>query len=282
WIDAASHDLLELLAQEIATLPILIVLAYRPPELLRLQAPRIEALDHFTRVNLAPLTEAEATQAMQAKLAQLLPERKGAATHQLIARIIEKAQGNTFYVEELLNYLRDRGIDPQDSAATAALDLPSSLHTLILSRIDQLSARQQAELKVASVIGRLFRFAWLHGAYPVLGQPERLKADLAELAKLELTPLDTPEPELTYLFKHIVTQEVAYASLTEEARAALHEQLATYLEQLAGDETDRYVDLLAYHYERSDNLAKKQEYLRRAGEAAAARYANNVAIEYLS
>ncbi|HJZ49889.1 MAG TPA: tetratricopeptide repeat protein, partial [Roseiflexaceae bacterium] len=82
--------------------------------------------------------------------------------------------------------------------------------------------------------------------------------------------------------KHIVTQEVAYASLTEEARAALHEQLATYLEQLAGDETDRYVDLLAYHYERSDNLAKKREYLRRAGEAAAARYANNVAIEYLS
>src|SRR5262249_9395319 len=127
-----------------------------------------------------------------------------------------------------------------------------------------------------------FRFAWLHGAYPVLGQPERLKADLAELARLDITPLDTPEPELAYLFKHIVTQEVAYASLTEEARSALHEQLAAYLEQLAGDEPDRYVDLLAYHYERSDNLPKKRHYLRRAGEAAAARYANAAAIDYLS
>jgi adenylate cyclase len=271
WIDAVSHDL-----------PVLILLAYRPPELLRLQAPRIEALEHFTRAELAPLTDAEATQAIRAKLAQLLPERKGVASPALIARITEKAQGNPFYIEELLNYLRDRGIDPQDTAALAQLDLPSSLHTLILSRIDQLSARQQAELRVASVIGRLFRFAHLHGAYPVLGAPEPLRADLYELAKLELTPLDTPEPELAYLFKHIVTQEVAYESLTAQARASLHEQFAAYLEQLAGDDdAERYLDLLAFHYERSDNLPKKRAYLRRAGEAATARFANQAALDYL-
>jgi adenylate cyclase len=282
WIDALSHELLERVAQEITALPVLIVLAYRPPELLRLQAPRIEALDHFTRIGLTPLTEAEAAQAIRAKLAQLLPERKGTATAALIERITAKAQGTPFYIEELLNYLHDRGLDPQDSGSIEALDLPSSLHTLILSRIDQLSARQQAELKVASVIGRLFRFADLHGAYPLLGAPEPLRTDLEELARLELTPLDTPEPELAYLFKHIVTQEVAYESLTAQARATLHEQLAVYLERLAEDNIDRYVDLLAYHYDRSDNLAKKREYLRRAGEAAAARFANDAAINYLS
>jgi adenylate cyclase len=282
WIDALSHDLLERVAQSITDLPVLIVLAYRPPELLRLQVPRIEALPHFTRVELAPLMDSEAAQIIRAKLAQLLPERKGAATPALIARITAKAQGNPFYVEELLNYLRDRGIDPQDTTALQSLDLPSSLHTLLLSRIDQLSARQQAELKVASVIGRLFAFAHLHGAFPVLGAPEPLKADLDELAKLELTPLDTPEPELAYLFKHIVTQEVAYASLTAQARASLHEQLAAYLERLAGDEAERYLDLLAFHYDRSDNLAKKRYFLRRAGEAAAARFANQVALDYLS
>ena len=90
-------------------------------------------------------------------------------------------------------YRRDCGIDPLDSAAIAQFDLPASLHTPILSRIDQLSTRQQAALKLASVIGRLFQFAWLHGAYPILGAPEGLKADLDELARLELTPLDTPE-----------------------------------------------------------------------------------------
>jgi adenylate cyclase len=109
WIDALSYDLLELVAQAIRELPVLIVLAYRAPELLRLQAPRIEKLEHFTRVELAPLTAVEAAQAIRAKLAQLLPEHKGAATPTLIARITAKAQGNPFYVEELLNYLRDPG-----------------------------------------------------------------------------------------------------------------------------------------------------------------------------
>jgi predicted ATPase/class 3 adenylate cyclase len=282
WIDAASHDLLEQVARAIVDLPILIVLAYRPPELLRLQTSRVEALSHFTRVSLAPLTDAEATQAIRAKLAQLWPERTGILTLALTARITGKAQGNPFYVEELLNYLRDRGIDPQDAMAIAKLELPSSLHTLILSRIDQLSAQQQVELRVASVIGRLFQFAWLHGAYPVLGKAARLKADLSELARLDLTPLDTPEPELTYLFKHIVTQEVAYESLTAGARTALHEQLAAFLEAQAGDDDSRFVELLAYHYERSDNRPKKRMYLRRAGEAAAARFANDAALAYLS
>jgi len=109
-----------------------------------------------------------------------------------------------------------------------------------------------------------------------------LRADLDALARLDLTPLDTPEPELTYLFKHIVTQEVTYESLTAQARAGLHEQLAAYREQVAGDDTDRFVDLLAYHYNRSDNLPKKRHFVRRAGMAAAARFANDAAVDYLS
>jgi tetratricopeptide (TPR) repeat protein len=282
WIDVASRDMLERIAQAIPDLPVLIVLAYRPPDLRRLQTPRIEAVPHFTHIALGPLTAEEAEQVIRAKLAQLLPERKGVATPALIRRIAERAQGNPFYVEELLNYLRDRGIDPQDTAAIEVLDLPASLHSLILSRIDQLSTRQQAELKVASVIGRLFRFAWLNGAYPTLGDVAPLKADLDELARLELTPLDTPDPELAYLFKHIVTQEVAYNSLTAAARATLHEQLAHYLEQLAYNMTERSLDLLAYHYDRSDNLAKRREYLWRAGRAAEQRFANDAALGYLS
>ena len=267
----ASHELLEMVARAVVDAPVLIMLAYRPPELQRLQSPRVEALEHFTHVELEALSADESEQVIQAKLAQLLPARRGAAPPTLVARVTARAQGNPFYIEELLHYLHDRGIDSLDEAATAALDLPASLHTLILSRIDQLSARQQATLKVASVIGRLFRFAHLHGAYPILGAPEPLRADLDELSRLELTPLHTPEPELAYLFKHIVTQEVAYESLTAQARATLHEQLAAYLERLAGDDVDRYLDLLAFHYDRSDNLAKKRRYLRRAGSSARSR-----------
>ena len=282
WIDPTSHDLLELLAKESATLPVLFVLAYRPPELLRLQPPRVEALPHFTRLTLAPLTGEETAQVVRSKLAQLLPDRRGLVTPTLIERIMARAEGNPFYVEELLNYLHDRGIDPTDLAALEVLELPASLHSLILSRIDQLTTGQQITLKVASVIGRLVRFAWLHGAYPDLGPAPLLREDLDELSRLELTPLDTPEPELTYLFKHVVTQEVAYENLAQATRATLHEQLAAYLEGRAGKDAAADVDLLAYHYERSANAAKAGTYLRQAGEAAAARYANAAAVDYLT
>lgn len=281
WVDALSHELLVELAHAIAELPVLLLLAYRPPELQRLQAPQVEGLPHFTRVELGLLGPADAEQLIRAKLAQLLPERAGAVPPALVERIATRAQGNPFYLEELLNYLHDRGIQLGDDAALDALELPASLHSLVLSRIDQLATRQQVVLQMASVIGRRFRYAWLREAYPAFGEPEALRADLDELARLELTPLDTPEPELAYLFKHIVTLDVAYAALAAALRAELHAQFAAYLELQAGDESDAVVDVLAFHYERSGELGKARHYLRRAGELAAARYANQAALEYL-
>ncbi len=278
WIDAVSHDLLEQVARATASLPVLILLAYRPPDLPRLQAPRVQALPHFTEIALPELNAAEAEQAIRAKLSQLFPERGGAVPAVLIEGVTARAQGNPFYVEELLNYLHDRGLDPRDPADLARIDLPDSLHRLILSRIDQLTARQQLVIKVASIIGRVFQFLHLLGYYPSFGQPDRLKADLDELKRLDLTPLDTPEPELAYLFKHIVTREVAYTSLSHETRVALHEQFGRYLEGAFPERPP--LDLLAHHYGCSDNLAKKREYLRRAGDAARAAYANDAAIDY--
>lgn len=276
WIDPASLDLLEAIAHAVADLPVLVMLAYRPLESVPDALRRIERLPHFTRVSLAELDETEVEQLIRAKLAQSMPEHGGRVPAALIARITARAQGNPFYAEELLNYVRDRGLDPHDAAA---LELPDSLQRLILSRIDQLDDRQRIVLKVASVIGRLFRFSWLHGYYPALGTPEAVKAELAGLARLDLTPLDQPEPEPAYLFKHVVTQEVTYASMGQAMREDLHERLARYLEGLGAE---RHLDLLAYHYARSANTAKTREYLRRAGDAAAARFANVEAIEYLS
>lgn len=291
WMDPASHDLLEALAHASAGLPVLIVLAYRPLEFERLceQMRRVETLPHFTKISLTELRAAEAEQAIRAKLAQLFPERGTSALPMLIERVTARAQGNPFFAEELLNYMHDRGIDPGNVTALVTLELPASLHSLILSRIDQLTPQQQFVLKVASVIGRVFRFAYLHGYYPALGEPKALKGDLDILAHLDLTPLDHPEPELTYLYKHIVTRDVAYESLAYATRAALHEQFAVFLEARLEEQhvedaiaSSLLLDLLAYHYDHSENVVKKREYLRRAGEAAAARYANLEAIDYLS
>jgi tetratricopeptide (TPR) repeat protein len=208
---------------------------------------------------------------VRAKLTQLYPARGGALPAGLVEALMSRAQGNPFYLEELLNYVRDRGLDPSD---IQNIELPDSLHTLILSRIDQLSEAEKTTLRVASIVGRLFRAKWLTGYYPELGSFPQVKAALDELDKLEITPLDS-EPELTYLFKHIVTHEVTYESLPFATRARLHEQLAVYLESV-----DAPVETIAFHYLRSENKAKQMEYLRKAGEASQKNFANDAALEY--
>lgn len=274
WLDPLSHELMEEIGRTLGDLPVMLVLAYRPPQLERLQAPRVSRLTYFTEITLADFTTQEAERLIQLKLGNL------EVPHELVERITSRAQGNPFYIEELLNYLHEQGFDPNDPQALKRLDLPTSLHSLILSRIDQLTESQKSLVKVASVIGRLFRAAWLWGVYPDLGEPVNIRADLEILSRMELIPLDTPEPELTYLFKHVVTQEVAYESLPYATRSILHEHLAWYLERVYRDILDQYIDLLAFHYERSQNTDKKKEYLRKAGEAAQADYANETAISY--
>jgi class 3 adenylate cyclase/predicted ATPase len=278
WIDALSHDLLEGLAKALAGHAVCFVLAYRPPQLQRLEAPRLETLPQFTRVELHELTVAEAESAVRAKLLQLYPARGGALPAGLVEALMRRAQGNPFYLEELLNYVRDRGLDPSD---IQNIELPDSLHTLILSRIDQLSEHEKTTLRVASIVGRLFRAKWLTGYYPELGSFPQVKAALDALSGLDITPLDSPEPELAYLFKHIVTHEVTYESLPFATRAKLHEQLARYLESIvAASHELPLLDTIAYHYLRSENKEKQIEYLRKAGEAAQKDYANDAALEY--
>jgi adenylate cyclase len=280
WIDSASHDLLERVARAIPELPVLIVLAYRPPEIVRIQEPRVETLPYFTRLRLSELSPAQIEQALRAKLAQLYPELRGVMPKTLVERVIFQAQGNPFFAEELINYLHDRDLNLRDQATLDKIELPNSLNSLVISRIDQLAASQQHTIKVASVVGRLFPFKHLLGYYPELGEPPGVKSDLDVLAACELTPLDTPEPELAYLFKHLITHEVAYELLTHAARARLHEQYATYLEARAGEGIETMLDQLAYHYELSENPLKKREYLIKAGQAAQRHYANDAAIDY--
>ena len=279
WLDPLSHDLLEVISRAIADLPVLIVLAYRPPQLDIRMAPRVRQLFYFTEISLTDLPAEEIEQLVAFKLSQIYGEA-AKVPKALTEKISLRAEGNPFYIEELLNYLHDRNIDLGQAEALAQIDLPDSLYSLILSRIDQLTENQKTILKVASVIGRLFRAAVLWGVYTQFGGQERIQKDLDALSTLELTPLDTPEPELAYIFKHILTQEVAYETLSFATRAMLHDQIGQYLENNYREVLDQYVDLLAYHFERSENRPKKREYLLKAAEAAQTNYANAAAITY--
>lgn len=276
WLDPLSQDLIEVVGRAITDLPVLLLLAYRPAGA---PARLMQALPRVTEVRLTDFTPDEAAQLIGLKLQRFFGPGV-AAPPALVERLTARAQGNPFYIEELLNYLRDRQVALDDEAGLDHLELPASLQSLILSRIDQLSESQKSTLKVASVIGRLFRATMLWGAYPQLGSLEQIKADLQQLHRLDLTPLDVPEPELVYLFKHVITQEVAYESLPFATRAFLHEQIGLYLEQAPSEVREQMLDLLAHHFGLSHNQAKKREYWLKAGQAAQARYANAVAIEF--
>jgi adenylate cyclase len=279
WLDPLSLELLEILGRAIVSLPVALIMAYRPAQLDRPNLPHLSQLAHFTEILLSDFTPQEAELLIQLKLKQFfglnieIPRSS-------IDRITWRAQGNPFYIEELLNYLQDRGVNPQDSHAFEQLDLPATLQSLILSRIDKLTESQKTTLKVASVIGRLFKASMIWGVYPQIGEYKHLLADLESLRQLDLTPLDTPEPELTYIFKHILTQEVAYESLLYATRATLHEQIGQFIEKTYQDRLDQYIDLLAFHYDRSPNEQKRRQFLFMAAQAAQTDYANVAAIDY--
>jgi predicted ATPase/class 3 adenylate cyclase len=279
WIDPLSDDLLDALGSAVADLPVLIVAAYRPPQLARVEALGVSRLAHFRELTLTSLPPDEVAELIRLKLGQLF-DADVPPPEALIARINTSAQGNPFYVEELLNYLRDRNLDPRDQAVLARIELPLSLHSLILSRIDQLSEQQKSLIKVASVIGRLFRASILWGLSSFSAQQAVLRLELDTLSEMDLVPLDTPDPELTYLFKHVVTQEVAYESLPFATRAILHGQIGEVIEGRYAAEIDRMLDLLAYHFDRSELTEKRRLYLLRAAEAARRDYANDAAIDY--
>jgi predicted ATPase len=282
WLDPLSYDLLEAVAVATVDLPILLLCVGRVLEdETRTRLARAATLPHYTEVTLSPLTPTEAAQFVDRKVTQLLGNA-AVLSPLLVERLTQQAEGNPFYLEELLSFLHFRGVNFQDEQALAQVELPDSLQRLTLSLVDQFSESQKITVKVASVIGRLFRAAWLQGVYPDLGDPTRIRADLEQLQEQELFLHEPAEPELVYRFRQMITQSVTYESLPHALKSMLHEQIGHFIEQRYADSLDQYLDLLAYHYDRSANSAKQRHYLRRAGEVAQATYANSAALDYFT
>lgn len=280
--DPSSLDLLARAVRAVEALPVLLLLTQRPADVAAAEAVPADwrALPQVQALELGPLGAAQVEQVLRARLAGLFPERLGAVPPALIARITERAQGNPYYVEELLNYLHDRGIDPRDAAAADLPDLPASLHALLLSRIDRLAPPLQRLLKVASVIGRAFRVADLLGCSPELGDAAAVQAGLHELQRLGLAPADPAEAEPGHLFRHVLMQQVAYESIALGTRERLHARYAAFLEARHDGQLAPWVPQLAHHYARAALPHKAALYLRQAGEQAAARYANDEALDF--
>ncbi len=209
-----------------------------------------------------------------------------------VERLIdERAQGNPFFSEELAYALRDAGyLRIANGACTLApeaenlreLALPDTVQGVVTSRIDRLTPTQQLALKAASVIGRVFAFRVLRDIYPVESDRSLLHEYLEALHTLDLTPIETPEPDLTYIFKHIITQEVAYNLMLQAQRQQLHRAAAEWYERTYAQELSPYYALLAHHWRNADAHAQALTYCARAGEQALQKGAFQEAVHFFT
>ena len=220
----------------------------------------------------------------------------------LIGRLIrEKSEGHPFFAEELAYALRDSGflmIENQECRVYSRfmnvedLTLPDTLQAAITNRIDSLDPSQQLTLKVASVIGRIFAFRVLEAIHPIEADKAELSEYMETLTRLSLTMIESEAPDLAYIFKHAVTQEVAYNLMLFSQRRQLHQAVAEWIEQNHEKNLESYYILLAHHWsqaaETSESvqddyaLAKAVEYLDKAGEQAMQNYANQEAIQFFT
>jgi len=281
WMDVLSHDLLDEIARSISSSPVLIILTSRDLEMEEARGKQLSTLPYYTNLELRPLAQKDLAKLAQFKLDQVSTSVRDPETARTLAlRIAQQADGNPFYLEELVNYVASQAMDTIDPNELSSLDLPTSLQGLVLSRLDQLTERPKSLLKVASVIGRVFHASWLEGIYPDIGALTDITQDLQLLNHQKFTAYDPAEGEDSYFFRNMITRSVIYDSLLHKIRTTLHEQMGQFLEATYQGESDQYLDLLAYHYDHSQNVEKKRYYLRRAGEFAQRSYANEAAIEY--
>ncbi|MGH9037923.1 MAG: ATP-binding protein, partial [Acidimicrobiia bacterium] len=271
WIDEASEQALAALIDVVSSMPVLLLLTHRPGHARALER------SSTTRLALEPLGEEESAELIRGVLGVkgLPPE--------LQSLVAGKAEGNPFYTEEVVRSLTETGVLARANGGYAftrtltEVRIPDTVQEVILSRIDRLERPARAALQLASVIGREFT---LHLLERISDLTLRLDQALSELKTLELIYEKSWFPELAYMFKHALTHDVAYATLLAERRRALHRLVAAGVEELYADRLAEHYEALAHHYAEGWDWAKALDYLAKAGDKAAAAFANQDALDY--
>lgn len=258
WIDKISEDLFRFFARCIIGQPILMLSAYRPEG-----SPPWAQGAHYQRLRLETLSSRSSVQLVRNIVGGLPLDAD------LERRIVARTGGNPFFVEETVRELVERGdiIKTDDRYASRQpidqLQIPDTIQGVLSARMDRLSEDLKQTMQVASVIGRDFAFRILKSV-TTLG--EDLRVHLANLVGLEILYEKALYPELEYIFKHALTQEVAYESLLKQRRRAIHGRIAQAIEELFPDRLEEHYEILAHHCNRSGDAEKTVHYLLLAGE----------------
>ena len=182
--------------------------------------------------------------------------------------ILNRAAGNPLFMEELTHTLLQNGsIQKKDDQFVLARDVssdqvPDTIQGIIAARMDRLEESLKRIMQVAAVIGREFAFRILE---TITEMKEELKSGLVNLQGLEFIYEKSLFPDLEYIFRHALVQEVAYNSLLINRRKEIHEKIGRAIESLYPQRLEEFCEMLAYHYSKSGNLNKAYEYLKAVG-----------------
>ncbi len=288
WADSASLTLLERCLTIPDHAPALIGLIYRPDRshgCWALGQLAARSYPHrYTEITLRPLDITSGEDELLVSNLLSVPQLPIA-----LAQLLARAEGNPFYIEEIIRTLIDAGAivrDPIENrwriAGHITLEsVPDSLQAIIMTRIDRLADDARRTLQLASVVGRTFRYLVLHWLATAAALATRLDTSLASLQRAELVREQTRIPELEYGFAQAVFRDVAYESLLVRDRRVYHHLVGRQLEELNADQKREEVyELLAYHYNLSDDQAKALTYLIKAGDKTRLAYANKESINF--
>ena len=199
--------------------------------------------------------------------------------------IVAKTSGNPFFVEEMVRELLDRkALIREDDRYISRqpidhLDIPGTVQGVLAARMDRLSEDLKGTMQVASVIGRDFAYKILRS---IMELGDELRAHLTNLVGIEVLYEKALYPELEYIFKHALTQEVAYESLLKQRRREIHGRIAQAIEELYTDRLEQHYELLAHHWELSDSPDRSIDYLVLAGEKSNKSLSAHSALDFFS
>jgi tetratricopeptide (TPR) repeat protein len=276
WADPSSMALLRFLLSEYRY-PALFLCTYRPP-LSLFTSHELSGMGKFYQeIRLQDFSLSEAQEMMESLLkAQTIPP-------ELRHFIQEKVEGNPFYLEEMINTLIDSGTLTHDNGAwkltrpIVESEIPSTIQGVISARLDRLEKGMKQVLQEASVIGRAFLYNIIR---EITQLREQLDRCLNGLERLDLIRMKSLEPEIEYIFKHALTQEVVYNGLLKKERREIHERTALVMEKLFGDRLSEFFETLAFHFAQGQSVYKAVDYLMKSGEKSLKRYAVEESHQY--
>jgi predicted ATPase/class 3 adenylate cyclase len=270
WIDSESQALVDSLVESLPNARILLLVTYRP-EYRHEWGNR----GYYTQLRIDSLGEASADEL----LAGLLGD--DASLDGLRALLVERTEGNPFFLEESVRSLVETGALAGERGAfrlpmpLATIRVPATVQAVLAARIDRLPAEEKRLLQVAAVIGKDVPFDLLRVVADI--GDDALHGLLSRLQAAELLYEASLFPEPEYTFKHALTHGVAYGSLLQERRLTLHGQVLEAIERLYQDRLDEHAERLAHHAVQGEAWAQAVTYCRRAGEKADARSSNREA-----